>query len=84
MPRKLPARSTHVTPPEAGRAGARGRAAGGLRLTLPAGTPRNPVVQALAARGRSGAAGQHGPDTGARRRAENMALKKALHTGSHD
>ena len=83
MPRKLPARSTHVTPPEAGRAAARGRNTGRLRLTLPAGTPRNPVVQALAAR-RSGAAGQHGPDTGARRRAENMALKKALRTGSHD
>lgn len=47
-----------------------------LSLQLPA--PRNPVVQALARRAAHSGAGKHIRSTGATRRAENMALHKAL------
>jgi len=47
---------------------------------LPA--PRNPVALALAARRASGAAGQHVRGTGAQRRADRVALQKALRVPS--
>lgn len=40
--------------------------------------PRNPVARALAARGRSGAAGAHRRGSGAERRAGRMALQRSL------
>ncbi len=46
--------------------------------------PRNPVVLTLAARGASGAAGRHLPSTVAERRAERVALQKALARGGRD
>lgn len=49
--------------------------------TAPKSAPRNHVALALAARARSGAAGQHGRTTGAQRRAEHVALQKALRQG---
>jgi hypothetical protein len=45
-------------------------------LQLPA--PRNPVVRALAERAISSGAGKHIRSAGANRRAETVALQKAL------
>lgn len=50
-----------------------------LVLLLPASTPRNPVAVALGQRRQSGAAGKHIRSQGAQRRADNMALRRALH-----
>lgn len=50
-----------------------------LVISLPASTPRNPVARALQQRGSSGAAGKHIRSQGAQRRADNMALRRALH-----
>jgi hypothetical protein len=49
-----------------------------LALTLPPPTPRNPVVQALVRRAITSGAGKHIRSTGAHRRAETVALQKAL------
>ncbi len=53
-----------------------------VRVTLPAGAaaaaPRNPVALALAARRQSGAAGRHRRSPGAQRRADRVALQKAV------
>ncbi|WP_349279448.1 hypothetical protein ABLV49_20620 [Polaromonas hydrogenivorans] len=50
-----------------------------LVLLLPASTPRNPVAIALQQRRASGAAGKHIRSRGAQRRADNVALRRALH-----
>ena len=47
-----------------------------LVLQLPA--PRNPVAQALAARSASSSAGRHIRSQGAQRRADHVALQKAV------
>jgi hypothetical protein len=49
-----------------------------LTLTLQLPAPRNPVVQALVHRATSSGAGKHIRSTGAQRRAEKMALQKAI------
>lgn len=49
-----------------------------LALTLPLPAPRNPVVQALVRRAITSGAGKHIRSTGANRRAETVALHKAL------
>lgn len=49
-----------------------------LTLTLQLPAPRNFVAQALAQRASHTGAGKHIRSTGASRRAENMALQKAL------
>jgi hypothetical protein len=49
-----------------------------LALTLPTPTPRNPVVRALAERAITSGAGKHIRSAGAHRRAETVALQKAL------
>lgn len=49
-----------------------------LALTLPLPAPRNPVVQALAQRAITSGAGKHIRSNGAHRRAETVALQKAL------
>jgi hypothetical protein len=49
-----------------------------LTLTLQLPAPRNPVVQALAHRATSSGAGKHIRSTGAQRRAEKVALQKAI------
>ena len=51
-----------------------------LALTLQLPAPRNTVAQALARRATSSGAGKHIRSTGAFRRAENVALKKAIKT----
>ena len=51
-----------------------------LTLTLQLPAPRNTVAQALARRATSSGAGKHIRSTGALRRAENVALKKAIKT----
>jgi hypothetical protein len=51
-----------------------------LTLTLQLPAPRNTVVQALAHRATSSGAGKHIRSTGAYRRAENVALQKAIKT----
>lgn len=50
-----------------------------LVLSLPASTPRNTVAAALKQRSLSGAAGKHIRSRGAQRRADNVALRHALH-----
>lgn len=50
----------------------------GAEIFLPA--PRNPVVQALARRATSTGAGKHIRSRGAQRRAESVALQKAIKT----
>jgi hypothetical protein len=52
----------------------------GLALVLQLPAPRNPVLQALARRASSAGAGKHIRSIGAQRRAEKMALQKALKT----
>lgn len=47
-----------------------------VRVAVPA--PRNPVATALAGRRASGAAGKHLRSVGAQRRAERVALDKAV------
>lgn len=49
-----------------------------LALTLQLPPPRNPVVQALARRAVSSAAGKHIRSNGAMRRAEKVTLQKVL------
>ena len=49
-----------------------------LALTIQLPAPRNPVVRALAQRAATSAAGKHIRSTGANRRAETVALQKAL------
>ena len=49
-----------------------------LVMQLPAPAPRNHVAQALANRSASSAAGRHIRSQGAQRRADRMALQKAL------
>ncbi|WP_457279516.1 hypothetical protein [Polaromonas sp. P5_D5] len=49
-----------------------------LALTLPSPTPRNPVVRALVQRAITSGAGKHIRSNGAHRRAETVALQKAL------
>ena len=49
-----------------------------LALTLPPPTPRNPVVRALVQRAITSGAGKHIRSAGAHRRAEAVALQKAL------
>lgn len=49
-----------------------------LALTLPPPTPRNPVVRALVQRAITSGAGKHIRSAGANRRAETVALHKAL------
>lgn len=49
-----------------------------LALTLPSPTPRNPVVRALVQRAITSGAGKHIRSAGAHRRAETVALQKAL------
>ena len=49
-----------------------------LALTLQLPPPRNPVVRALAQRAATSAAGKHIRSNGANRRAETVALQKAL------
>ena len=49
-----------------------------LALQLPLPAPRNHVALALAARSASGAAGKHLRSQGAQRRADRVALQKAL------
>ncbi|MDO5290157.1 MAG: hypothetical protein Q4F13_11065 [Pseudomonadota bacterium] len=49
-----------------------------LVLQLPAPAPRNHVAQALASRSASNAAGRHIRSQGAQRRADRMALQKAV------
>ncbi|WP_431097977.1 hypothetical protein [Polaromonas aquatica] len=49
-----------------------------LALTLPSPTPRNPVVRSLVQRAITSGAGKHIRSTGAHRRAETVALQKAL------
>ena len=49
-----------------------------LALQLPAPAPRNHVAQALALRSASSGAGRHIRSQGAQRRADRMALQKAL------
>ncbi len=49
-----------------------------LTLQLPPPAPRNHVAQALAVRGASSAAGKHIRSQGAQRRADRVALQKAL------
>jgi hypothetical protein len=51
-----------------------------LTLTLQLPAPRNTVAQALARRATSSGAGKHIRSTGAYRRAENVALQKAIKT----
>jgi hypothetical protein len=51
-----------------------------LTLTLQLPAPRNPVVQALAHRATSSGAGKHIRNHGAQRRAESVALQKAIKT----
>jgi hypothetical protein len=51
-----------------------------LTLTLQLPTPRNPVVQALLRRAITSGAGKHIRSAGATRRAETVALQKALKT----
>lgn len=48
-----------------------------LTLQLPA--PRNPVVQALAHRASTSGAGKHIRSSGAHRRADKVALQRAIH-----
>ncbi len=49
-----------------------------LTLTMQLPAPRNPVVQVLAHRATSSGAGKHIRSTGAQRRAEKVALQKAI------
>ncbi len=51
-----------------------------LTLTLQLSAPRNRVVQALAHRAITSGAGKHIRSRGAQRRAEHMALQKAVNT----
>jgi hypothetical protein len=51
-----------------------------LTLTLQLPAPRNPVVQALAHRASTSGAGKHIRSRGAHRRADKMALQKAIKT----
>ncbi len=51
-----------------------------LTLTLQLPAPRNRVVQALAHRAITSGAGKHIRTSGAQRRAEHMALQKAVKT----
>jgi hypothetical protein len=51
-----------------------------LTLTLQLPAPRNPVVQALAHRASTSGAGKHIRSSGAHRRADKMALQKAVKT----
>jgi hypothetical protein len=51
-----------------------------LTLTLQLPAPRNPVVQALAYRATTSGAGKHIRSNGAQRRAEHVALQKAVKT----
>jgi hypothetical protein len=51
-----------------------------LALTLQLPAPRNTVVQALAHRAIGSGAGKHIRSNGAQRRAERMALQKAVKT----
>ncbi len=51
-----------------------------LTLTLQLLAPRNPVVQALAHRASTAGAGKHIRSRGAQRRAESVALQKAIKT----
>jgi hypothetical protein len=51
-----------------------------LTLTLQLPAPRNPVVQALAHRASTSGAGKHIRSSGAHRRADKMALQKAIKT----
>ncbi|GKS96328.1 hypothetical protein [Acidovorax sp. SUPP2825] len=44
--------------------------------------PRNPVARALAARGTSAAAGKHIRSQGAQRRADRVALQRAVRRGA--
>lgn len=48
----------------------------------PSGAPRNPVAIALAQRSLSSAAGKHIRSRGAQRRADKVALQKALFAGA--
>jgi hypothetical protein len=51
-----------------------------LTLTLQLPAPRNRVVQALAYRATTSGAGKHIRSSGAQRRAEHVALQKAVKT----
>jgi hypothetical protein len=51
-----------------------------LTLTLQLPAPRNPVVQALAHHASTSGAGNHIRSSGAHRRADKMALQKAVKT----
>lgn len=51
-----------------------------LTLTVQSAAPRNPVVQALVRRAITSGAGKHIRSAGATRRAETVALQKALKT----
>jgi hypothetical protein len=51
-----------------------------LTLTLQLPAPRNPVVQALAHRASTSGAGKHIRSSGAHRRADKIALQKAVKT----
>ena len=55
-----------------------GRMRAPLALELPPPPPRNHVAQALAAHSASSAAGRHIRSQGAQRRADRMALQKAM------
>lgn len=52
-------------------------------LQLPPPAPRNRIAAALAARRSSGTAGRHDRSQGAQRRAERVALQKAVRHGQN-
>ena len=52
-----------------------------MQLSIP--SPRNPVARALAIRSISGGAGKHIRSQGAQRRADRVALRKAIPSNSH-